>query len=288
MHVSERPRTRRNIAIFTVVVLSVGWIGRLIDESAGAAAGEGPGLLLWILAPVLTGLILRGLAGDGWRDSGLRPNFRANWRWYLLSAGFYPVVLAVSALIGLWTGDVVAIGGGRLPMQGFISAFAIALVPSFMKNIGEEFGWRGYLVPRLDNMGVGRWGMHVIVGSIWAAWHLPYVSTFWTHTDEGMATLVPRFFLGTIIAAVVFGEIRLRTQSVWPAVLMHTAGSAFGGALLAENVLQMTSPTPDVFTPGVDGWAIIGLTLLAAVLVLRRQAAPLHPIARLNPEPELV
>lgn len=82
-------------------------------------------------------------------------------------------------------------------------------MPAYLKNIGEEFGWRGYLVPRLAGTGINRWKLHLIVGAVWAGWHLPYLSTFWMYTEEGMATLVPRFFVGTIVAAVVFGEVSL-------------------------------------------------------------------------------
>ena len=66
---SNRRRTLRNLATFTVVVWSVGRIAaalqsRIVDESS-----QQLGLLLWLVTPLAT--VLRALAGDGWKDFGL-------------------------------------------------------------------------------------------------------------------------------------------------------------------------------------------------------------------------
>lgn len=273
MKTSRPSRTKRNTIIFTLVVLAAGWIGRLIDTAAKADPGQGPGLLLWILAPVATGLILRAAAGDGWKDFGIKPNFKGNGRWYALALFFYPIVIGITILAGISFGGFVPTADGVLPIAPFLAALAIGLVPAFFKNIGEEFGWRGYLVPRLAGTGITRWKLHFIVGAVWAGWHLPYLSTFWTYTEEGMATLVPRFFVGTIVAAVVFGEVRLATGSVWPAVLMHAIGNAVATALLADDVLALASTTPILFFPSVEGVMMIGLTAVVAVLIVKARGA---------------
>ncbi|NOY56811.1 MAG: CPBP family intramembrane metalloprotease [Actinobacteria bacterium] len=127
----------------------------------------------------------------------------------------------------------------------------------------------GYLVPRLDaKEGVGRWINHLVVGLIWGMWHLPYVAVFWDYTDESLATLLPRILLGTVIVAVVYGEIRLAAGSVWPAVLMHAMGNAVVGGLLADEVLAVSSVRPIVFSPGADGLFVIGLTAVVASAVV--------------------
>lgn len=273
MKTSKTARTKRNTLIFIVVVLAAGWIGRLIDLAADADPGQGPGLLLWILAPVATGLILRAAAGDGWKDFGIKPNLKGNGRWYALALFFYPIVIGVTILAGLSFGGFIPKADGVLPIAPFVAALGIGLAPAFFKNIGEEFGWRGYLVPRLAGTGINRWKLHLIVGAVWAGWHLPYLSTFWTYTEEGMATLVPRFFLGTIVAAVVFGEIRLATGSVWPAVVMHTIGNAVATGVLADGVLQLASTSPILFFPSVEGVAMILLTAVVAFLIVKARKA---------------
>jgi hypothetical protein len=99
------------------------------------------------------------------------------------------------------------------------------------------------------------------------------LSTFWTYTEEGMATLVPRFFVGTIVAAVVFGEVRLATGSVWPAVLMHAIGNAVATALLADGVLELASTSPILFFPSVEGVVMILLTAVVALLIVKARGA---------------
>ena len=74
--------------------------------------------------------------------------------------------------------------------------------------------------------------------------------------------------MGTVVVAVVYGEIRLITGSVWPAVLMHATGNAFAGALLADDVLDVARSTPVVFSPGADGLSVIAVTALGAFAVV--------------------
>lgn len=279
---TEKEKTTRNIVVFTLVMLSAGWFGRLLDAATGAEAGEGIGLLIWIIAPIGTAAVLRFWGGDGWGDAGLKPRFQGNGLWYAVSLLFYPVVLGITVVVGLGLDDFTVVGGGGFPIGVFAAAFAAGLLPVVLTSLAEEFGWRGYLVPRLDAGDVNRWMNHLTVGLIWGAWHLPYVAVFWDYTDESPATLVPRILVGTVIVAVVYGEIRLATGSVWPAVAMHAMGNALVGALLTDEVLLIGSSTPILFNPGADGLIIIGLTALVALAMVRavRRSLPRGDRAR--------
>lgn len=265
----------RNAILFAFVVLSAGWLGRLLDQVADAGDGASIGQLVWILSPVATAAVLRFRTGDGWADAGLKPRFGGNGRWYAASVLFYPLVLGLTAVIGLRLDEFAVDGGGSFPTGTFATAFLAALAPVLFTSITEEFGWRGYLLPRLDATGLGRWVNHLLVGLVWGAWHIPYVAVLWDFTDESLSTLVPRLMIGTVIVAVVYGEIRLVTGSVWPAVLMHATGNAFVGALLADDVLNTASATPRMFSPGADGLVVIAVTALGAyavVMAIRRSS----------------
>lgn len=266
-NLNQRGKTIRNILVFTLVVLSAGWIGRLLDAATGAEVGEGIGLLVWIVAPIGTAAVLR-VRGDGWRDAGLKPRFRGNGVRYMVALLLYPLILGTAIGLGFTFDEFVVVGGGDFPFDEFAAAFGVVMLPVFLTSVAEEFGWRGYLVPRLDSAGLGRWRNHLVVGLIWGAWHIPYVTVFWDYTEESMATLVPRILLGTIVVAVIYGELRLATRSVWPAVLMHAMGNAVVGALLADDVLEVGSSAPVVFSPGADGLLVIGLTALGALAVV--------------------
>ena len=152
----------------------------------------------------------------------------------------------------------------------FAAIALVALVPFTFTAIAEEFGWRGYLTPRLAAAGVGRLANHVIVGVVWGIWHLPYMAVFWDFSDESLWTLAPRVVLGTTVAAIIYGEIRLRTGTVWPAVVMHAAGNAIAAGLLDSSVLVQNEATPWIFGPGIDGAAVLAITASVAALLLAK------------------
>lgn len=244
----------RNVFIFIAVVIAVPWLGRSLDillESQSTQ--EGVGVLIWIATPLVVSLGLRAFGGSGWQDLGLRPHLRGNGRWYALSLLIYPV----SALLILTSGLI--IGAVSMPdlslskIGAVGAAVGAALVPQFLINLLEESGFRGYLAPKLYALNVNDWAAHAVVGLIWGAWHLPYFSFVTSYSSENFNTLVPRFLVGTIAASVVYGEIRLLTDSVWPAVLMQTAGGAFLTGLLAQRFLLVTPEVEFLFLPVVEG-----------------------------------
>jgi len=70
--------TVRNLTIFIIVVLAIGWIGRGLDILMGNATSESLGMLLWLITPIGISLLLRAFAGDGWKDFGIKLNFKGN------------------------------------------------------------------------------------------------------------------------------------------------------------------------------------------------------------------
>ena len=120
------------------------------------------------------------------------------------------------------------------------------LAGTIMKNLLEEFAFRGYLAPKVYALKLNRLLSHCIVGLVWGAWHIPFLAYVFSYLNESAVTLIPRLLLGTITASIVYGEIRLRTNSVWPAFLMHTIGGAFIGTfLLHPDILNLARARHD-------------------------------------------
>jgi membrane protease YdiL (CAAX protease family) len=240
----------RPVAVFIVLVLAVAFVAPLLGGNAGR---PGPGFILWGLAPLLVALGLRLVARD-WSDLGLRPSLRRNARWYLLSFLAWPAVMVLVLLVGALTGA--ARLDGFEPGRFFglaLVAFAGLFIPAF----AEEFGWRGYLAPKVAALGINRMVGSVLVGVVWATWHVPFVSGFdWRFGAEGTATLLPRFYVICIALSVVYGEIRAATGTFWPAVVMHAAGNAFGH-LLALDYLRIE--------PGMAWVGSVSTSLVAAL-----------------------
>jgi len=274
--------SRRRIAIYVAAVLGLGWLGPLIDRSVETDSGGGPGRLVWLFLPIGTAMLLRWRAGDGFADAGLRPDYRANRRWYDLSSAFYPIAMLTAVGGGLAV-DHWELYDDWSPLR-FATVAAFTLIPFTFAAIAEEFGWRGYLTPRLEAAGVGRLANHVTVGVIWGAWHLPYMADAWDYSAESLWTLAPRVILGTTVIAIVYGEIRLRTGSVWPAVIMHAAGNATASALIiTDDVLVQNEPAPWIFSPGSDGLVVIVISAALAAVLMSRHHPTLHSPTNASP-----
>jgi len=260
-----RTHTARNLVIFTFLILTLPWLGRWLDSMMGSAPGEGIGTLIWIISPLGVSFLLRAFAGDGWADLGIRPNIKGNIIWYLVSILVYPACATLVLVIGLVSGVVSFTGSSPGGVGLFVQAFALLLIPQFAQNIFEEAGFRGYLAPKMYTLALNTFLAHLLVGLIWGAWHLPYFAFVTSYATENLATLIPRFLVGTMAASIVYGEIRILTDSVWPAVLMQTVGGAFIGALVLNDLVQVASGTEPLFAPNLEGGLIIVLFTLIGV-----------------------
>jgi membrane protease YdiL (CAAX protease family) len=227
MTAQDRKRAIRNTIIFALLVNGLAWLGPVLG---GDPAEPGLGFLVWALAPIVSALVVKYLLRDS-VSLGLKPALGGNGRWYALSAAVYPVSIAIVLLLGVLLG---AINVLDLTLPAFLEAMIPLAITYLIFGIAEEVGWRGYLAPRVSELDNGLLG-HALVGLIWASWHFPYLSELWAHTGEGWATLLPRILLGTFVSAVVYGEIRQRTGSVWPAVLMHWVGNTLANTLLVGS-----------------------------------------------------
>ena len=277
MHVAvsdvNRRTTLRNVAIFTVAVWSVGWIAAALQSRIDDASAQGLGLLLWLVTPLAMVLLLRGFAGDGWKDFGLAPAFRANPLGWAAAVLVHPlcaaIVVAIGALLG-WTAL-------ESSVPDLLWVFAFGLAPSFVKNIFEEFAWRGYLTPKLHSLGIGDFVGHVAVGLIWAGWHVPYFlylvdpAALQSATNLSLGAFVAMAVPSLVAVSIVYGELRLLTNSVWPPVLAHAIGNALIDVLLVNGFVQVESGHELMASPGYQSVLSIVIFVVAGVALHRRR-----------------
>ena len=265
MHTQDKNRTKRNLLIFTVLVLGLAALAGVIEPLTvppGAEPGTpGLGQLLWIIAPLGVVLLLRIFGGDGWGDFGLQPNFKGNGFWWLVSIFVFPVVIPISVLIGALSGGL-ELDVNMFP--AFVAALLTGLIAAMIKNIFEEIAWRGYLAPKVYSLKMNIWLSHAIVGVVWGAWHLPFIFVFWLYLTPNMLWyFVPLLLVGAISQSVVYGEIRLATASVLPAWIMHTIGNAIGNSILLSNFAQLSPGRELWISPGAE--SVISIILMFAV-----------------------
>ena len=279
MEKQERTRTIRNLLIFVIFSLGLPWLGWALDLGRGADPHnqqDSLGWLLFLISPMLALILLRTFGGDGWKDAGLRPHFKNNGGWYLFALLFHPIsmilILLAGSLLGITT--LSGFSGDKLLLLG--GAILSLSLPSVFKNIFEEFAWRGYLTPKVAGLVSKPLLGHLLVGLVWFCWHLPYYLVLMSPAVMAKATalsvgaLLALTFLGIFPTAILYGELRLRTDSVWPALLIHTCANVFFDAMVLQNVFSLPGVGAEVLvSPGMFSLASILLTVLAIFWLYR-------------------
>jgi membrane protease YdiL (CAAX protease family) len=270
----NRIRTIRNLSIFAAVTIGVGWLGAVLNRLLNMKdPNNNLGLLLWLIAPLTTSLLLRAFGGDGWKDIGLWPKFRGNCRAYWFSLLAYPFMIGSVLAAGLLAGSTSLL---RLDGSALLTLTAVSFGSNFFKNIFEEFSWRGYLTPRLQALGISRLANHLITGVVWGAWHLPYWFVLWGKTGMQSVTtisLIP-FVLLSLLAllptAVIFGELRMQTNSIWPVMLIHTVANAVTLVILSEGFVSLNPGLEFFFIPAIGGLLCTILSCILAYGIYKR------------------
>lgn len=142
----------------------------------------------------------------------------------------------------------------------FVVLLPIGILNDFMSAAGEEIGWRGLLAPRLMAR-TGYFPASLISGVIWAAWHYPLFfrgSGLTSHLIFPMSC-----FTVTIIGLSFFATwLRVRSGSVWPAVVFHAAHNAMLGLF---NNITIASDKTDRYADETGILLAISGVVLAAV-----------------------
>lgn len=272
-------KTIRNILIVALFALGGGWLGVWLNRVTANTqpAMQSLGALVWLVTPALAGILLRAFGGDGWKDAGFGLKLISGWKWYLLALLVYPLIALLTFGVGALLGVVQADG---FATQGLGAYFALAgtmIAGSLMKNIFEEFAWRGYFTPRLDAAGVPPLVNHLIVGLIWMTWHLPYYFFFLDRAtlNGALTTSLPLFiligYLDLFPTAILFGELRLASKSVWPGFILHNVINALSMPLLLYGFVKLNGPLAAVFTPTNEGIIVSLLFGLVGWWIYRRR-----------------
>lgn len=141
--------------------------------------------------------------------------WRVDVRWYVFAVGFMPAVkLSVAIVYRVMT--------GAWPVFGQEAWYLIiaAIMVSTWAQAGEEIGWRGYALPRLSQI-FGLAPASVILGVIWASWHLPL---FFFRGSNILGQSFPLYLLQVTAMSVAIAWLYWRTGgSLLLTMLLHAA-----------------------------------------------------------------
>jgi membrane protease YdiL (CAAX protease family) len=265
-------KTIRNIAIFSLVALASGWLGVWIDQFIEPQSeGETPGMAVWLILPLLTTILLRLFAGDGWKDLGFKPNLSGNVKWYFISIIIFPIVTLSALALGKIFGWI---SFADFETKAYMAGFLSFLIPNFIKNVFEESVWRGYLTAKLLHLKIKDLWVYLIVGLVWGIWHLPYYLFFLPQSDMYQVLPVDKIMFATmaifsmICWSIMFVELYHITKSIWPVVLLHMMEDSVLNHLVIDGYITIASGKEILISP-IAG-IITSLFYVLVGLLLRR------------------
>jgi membrane protease YdiL (CAAX protease family) len=214
-------------------------------------------------------------------------SFGTSWKPYLVTALVIPLSFIITYLftwaLGLGQPDwqlksffalITSTGAdmstapppGLLLTLLFIVSLTIAPFLNSIAGFGEEWGWRGYLLPRL--MPLGKWKAYLLVGVIWGLWHAPLVAIGFNYPGSPTLGILMMVLLTTSIS-VYINELTLRYRSAILAGWIHGIFNCQAYGIWRMLLFANTNPFLGGIT-GLVGIAVILATGLLAVQWFKR------------------
>ena len=280
----------RRVTVYLLISFGFSWSIALVIYLTGGISGSPqivpeapitwvlPLLTLYMLGPAVGNVGTRLLTREGRHDLLLRPKFKQGWKYWLIAwlltplmvfAGgilyflIFPADLSLDVLNGKGIPGMpdTAVPGGALFMLNIGTAMLIAPLVNALPVLGEEFGWRGYLQPKLLPLGERK--MYLLVGVIWGVWHWPVIWMGFNYPGHPLlGSLVMVWF--TFIIGTFFGWAALRAGSVWPAVIGHGALNGTANIWLFFLTGE-TNPLIGPAVPGILGGAFFTIAMILII-----------------------
>lgn len=181
------------------------------------------------------------------------------WRWYLFALAYIPVVkLSVAVVHRVMTGAWPRFG--ETPWYLMVGAIAV----STWAQAGEEIGWRGFALPRLSQQ-FGLAPASIILGIIWATWHLPL---FFFSSGDTRGQSFPLYLLQVTAVSVALAWLYWRTGgSLLLVMLLHAAVNNTKDIVPSAD-LKATNPW--ALSHSLVGWLTVAWLWIAAAYFLFR------------------
>ncbi|SEB42841.1 CAAX protease self-immunity [Paramicrobacterium humi] len=286
-------RTALSLTVYLVIAFGLSWLialplwlsGQGLQHPLFGAIAVGMMATPAIGALVAVFVVERG--PNRAERLGLWPLRPAGRFWMYLGLGLVvPVALVVAALVigallGTYPADFARFSGYRsllaatgaaslpIPIGLLVAAQYLNIVVGAALNLipalGEELGWRGWLLPKL--LPLGTVPALLISGAVWGLWHAPLILLGYNYpTASGWLGVLLMMGMCVVMGGI-FGWLRIRSRSVWPAALAHGALNASVGLSAVYARAGESVDTVQATILGWSGWiapAVVVIVLLIA------------------------
>lgn len=257
--------------IFVSLTYLVSWIEQARTIQNGQSQNSIDGFfLMW--TPGLVALLCSLFFNKNLKDLALKiPTLKSLATAYLVPAVYAATVLGLLILFGISEFEINPSAIDKIGsiqgvlLKGLIFAPTIGMLVPFLSGLGEELGWRGFLHSQLLNHSPNF--RYLLTGIIWSIWHWPLI-LFGTYSTSDKPWL--SVFLFTVMAtssSFLFGFLREKSSSVFPAALMHASHNMW--FLGITPVFLKAGPLSSYFASESGIFCAI-LYLLIAIVIARR------------------
>jgi len=172
-------------------------------------------------------------------------------------------------------GTAIAIGAGRLDVElgdaplSWTANLVVSAVIGTVIILGEEIGWRGYLLPRVQQLTNDKRRAALVTGFVHGCFHLPLILIATTYDEFGSRWIVAPMVVAVItMGGVFYAYLWDRTHTVWPVAMAHGAVNiAFG---MGAAAVVASSQADLAYVAGEGGIATFVVVALAATWLLTR------------------
>jgi membrane protease YdiL (CAAX protease family) len=263
--VGARDVASTNLLVFFPLTFALTWTAWFVSAAlagpndTGFFGVRGPIFLVGVFAPALVAIALTMTEGHAgvWRLLARIGRWQVRTRWYVFAVGYLAAVKLAAALV-----HRVAIGAWPLFGDTPVPLMLGAILLSTWAQAGEEIGWRGFALPRLaKQLGLG--GASILLGVIWALWHLPLFFLPGTGSD---GQSFPLYLLHVTALSVAMAWLYWKTgRSLLLVMLMHASVNNTTD-IVHTAVLGATNPFS--FSGSLVAWVTVGLSWMAAAPLL--------------------
>jgi membrane protease YdiL (CAAX protease family) len=236
-------------------------------------------LLGMMFLPAVSAFIVRKfITREGFSGAGLK---WGNRRPYLLTWAVIPVYfLVIYTLTAIFVSapdltltrfmEQYGLSDTDLPISPAMMLVAVLMaslflspIVNFIPSFGEEFGWRGYLLPKL--LPLGEVKALLLSGFIWSLWHLPFIILLgFGFGDNSLAGIVLYIIMVTLLG-IIIGYFWIVYGSTYLAAFMHGVFNA-----QAKSIWVMIFPGADPLIGGTGGVIAIAIILIPSIAILKK------------------
>jgi membrane protease YdiL (CAAX protease family) len=241
LSVTQIPRQRVNwghVVGFVTLAYVVAWglwiavvphLDRYLTATRTPMKFAAPGsIVVGMFAPALAAVIMRRFVTKEPLRTSLGP-IRRRGKYFAIA--LVAPALTIALLVNVAVGFHIAHFHAKANIVALVIGLALnALTLNAILAFGEEYGWRGYLLPKLLPLGEAR--AAVIVGIIWGLWHAPLLITGLNYPGVNPWIAVAMFVPTAVLMSMLFTRLYVAAGgSVIVVTLLHGSLNAFGDGL---------------------------------------------------------